>query len=114
MSEKAFVLIVEKQADNGDNIAEGLGRSGYICKVVESGGDALASIRQRPPDVVIADYRLSDRGRPFRLCNGQHEGLRVHGRPSYVGRRTQARVRPDTCTGGGGLYYPLPVPGSGI
>lgn len=59
MSEKAFVLIVEEQPTKGNSIAEALSRSGHICKSVPTGAEAVESVRQRPPDVVITDYRLN-------------------------------------------------------
>ena len=59
MSEKAFVLIVEDGAAPDEAVAEALSGSGHACKVVSSGVEAVESIRQRPPDVVITDYRLS-------------------------------------------------------
>lgn len=58
MSETAFVLIVEDEAAHGQAIAEALDRTKYACNVVESGDAAIDSIRSRPPDVVITDYRL--------------------------------------------------------
>lgn len=58
MSEKAFVLIVEGKAADGQAIAEGVRRSGHVCKVVDGAAEAVASVRQRPPDVVIAEYPL--------------------------------------------------------
>ena len=58
MDEAAFVLIVEDETAHGEAIAEGLKRSNHICRVVASGTEAIESIRQRPPDVVITDYRL--------------------------------------------------------
>ncbi len=58
MSDTAFVLVVEDEAAHGEAIAEGLRRSGHACRVVTSGADAIASIQQRPPDVVVTDYKL--------------------------------------------------------
>jgi two-component system response regulator HydG len=58
MSDTAFVLIAEDETAHGQAIAEALGRSKYACNVVESGDAAIESIRRRPPDVVITDYRL--------------------------------------------------------
>ncbi len=57
MSEKAFVLIVEDAA-NGQSVAEALQSSGHACKVVHTGDEAIESVRQRPPDVVVTHYRL--------------------------------------------------------
>jgi two-component system response regulator HydG len=56
--EQAFVLIVESQRAQGEALAEGLVREGHACRVVESGDEAVESVRQRPPDVVITDYKL--------------------------------------------------------
>ena len=58
MSETAFVLIVEDETAHGQAIAEALQRSNHACRVVSSGAEAVESITQRPPDVVITDYRL--------------------------------------------------------
>ncbi|MFQ5592035.1 MAG: sigma-54-dependent transcriptional regulator, partial [Phycisphaerae bacterium] len=58
MSDTAFVLIVEDEAAHGEAIAEGLERSAFACHVVESGAAAIASIKHRPPDVVVTDYKL--------------------------------------------------------
>jgi len=57
-TETAFVLIVEDERAHGDAIAEGLKRAGHACLVVESGDEALTSMRRRPPDVVVTDYKL--------------------------------------------------------
>jgi len=58
MSDTAFVLVVEDEATHGEAIAEGLRRAGHACRIVHSGADAIASIKQRPPDVVVTDYKL--------------------------------------------------------
>ncbi len=55
----AFVLVVEDEEAHGEAIAEGLRRAGHACHVVSSAADAIASIRKRPPDVVVTDYRLA-------------------------------------------------------
>ncbi len=55
----AFVLVVEDEEAHGEAIAEGLRRAGHACHVVSSAGEAIASIRKRPPDVVVTDYRLA-------------------------------------------------------
>src|SRR5690606_41527151 len=36
-----------------------LRRAGHACHVVSSAQDAIESVRRRPPDVVVTDYRLS-------------------------------------------------------
>ncbi len=58
MSDTAFVLIVEDEIAHGEAIAEALQRSHYACNVVASGAAAIESIKHRPPDVVITDYKL--------------------------------------------------------
>lgn len=58
MSQTAFVLIVEDELAHGEAIAEALQRSHFACHVVDSGEAAIESLRSRPPDVVITDYRL--------------------------------------------------------
>jgi len=58
MSETAFVLIVEDDPAHGEAVAEGLKRAGHACRVVSSGSEAIESVKTRPPDVVLTDYRL--------------------------------------------------------
>ncbi len=63
----AFVLVVEDEEAHGEAIAEGLRRAGHACHVVTGASDALESIRKRPPDVVVTDYRLAGDGGPTGL-----------------------------------------------
>jgi len=58
MGDTAFILIVEDEVEHGEAIAEGLRREGHACHLVHDGLDALNSIKKRPPDVVITDYKL--------------------------------------------------------
>ncbi len=58
MSQTAFVLIVEDEEAHGEAIAEALKRADCACNVVTNGKDAIESIRKRPPDVIITDYKL--------------------------------------------------------
>ncbi len=58
MTDTAFVLIVEDEAAHGEAIAEALRRSNLACNLVHDGKAAIESIEQRPPDVVITDYKL--------------------------------------------------------
>jgi len=67
MSDTAFILIVEDEDSHGEAVKEGLERAGHACRLVSSGDEAIASIRQRAPHVVISDYRLG----------GEHSGLDV-------------------------------------
>lgn len=57
-SETAFILIVEDEASLGEAVKEGLERAGHACHLVDSGSDALKSVKARSPDVVVSDYRL--------------------------------------------------------
>jgi len=59
MGEKAFVLIVDSDRESGNAIAETLSRAGNACKVVGSGAEAIDSVKQRPPDVVVTDFALN-------------------------------------------------------
>ncbi len=61
MSDKAFILIVEDETALGEAILEGLRREGHICRLVESGPEAVASIGQHAPHVIVSDYRLGGR-----------------------------------------------------
>jgi two-component system response regulator HydG len=67
MGETAFVLIVEDDPAHGEAVAEGLKREGHACHVVSSGSEAIDSVKARPPDVVITDYKLG----------GDHDGMEV-------------------------------------
>jgi len=63
-SQTAFVLIVEDEEAHGEAIAEGLRRAGHACHVVSGAQEAIESIRKRPPDVVVTDYRLAGEDGP--------------------------------------------------
>ena len=58
MEDTAFILIVEGEKGGSDALCEGLQRAGHACHVVSTGKEAVESIKQRSPDVVITDYRL--------------------------------------------------------
>jgi hypothetical protein len=58
VSDTAFILIVEDERSHGEAIKEGLERSGHACHLVESGDEAIDSVRARAPHVIITDYRL--------------------------------------------------------
>ncbi|MBN1510378.1 MAG: sigma-54-dependent Fis family transcriptional regulator [Phycisphaerae bacterium] len=60
MDERAFVLIVEAEEAQAETVADGLQRAGHACRVVSGGQEAIDSIKQRPPDVVLTGYRLGD------------------------------------------------------
>jgi two-component system response regulator HydG len=58
MSDTAFILVVEDERSHGEAVKEGLERAGHVCRLVESGDEAVASLKQRTPHVVVTDYRL--------------------------------------------------------
>ncbi|MBX3395657.1 MAG: sigma-54-dependent Fis family transcriptional regulator [Phycisphaerae bacterium] len=58
MSDTSFILIVEDEHSHGEAVKEGLERAGHACHLVDSVDEALASLRQRAPHVVVSDYRL--------------------------------------------------------
>lgn len=58
MSDISFILIVEDEASHGEAMKEGLERAGHACHVVDSADEALVSLRQRPPHVIVSDFRL--------------------------------------------------------
>ncbi len=58
MPDTAFILIVEDERSHGEAIKEGLERTGHACRLVETGAEAVASMEERPPHVVVTDYRL--------------------------------------------------------
>lgn len=59
MSDSAFILIVEDDAEHAQSMLEGLRRMGHVCRVVETGPEAVESVKTRPPDVLISDYKLT-------------------------------------------------------
>jgi len=52
------VLVVEDDPDIADLIVHALERAGYDASSVASGTDGLASIRARPPDLLVLDRML--------------------------------------------------------
>ncbi|UCE60282.1 MAG: sigma-54-dependent Fis family transcriptional regulator [Phycisphaerales bacterium] len=61
MSDTAFVLIVQDDVSHGQAVAEVLERDRFACLVVGTGDAAIESIKRRPPDVVVTDYKLRDK-----------------------------------------------------
>ena len=53
MSDAAFILIVERDAQQADRLIEQLRREGHACHVVHSPAEALESLRARRPDVIL-------------------------------------------------------------
>ena len=52
------VLIVEDEPDIRSLIVHHLERDGFRCRTAASGGEALARVRARPPDLVVLDLML--------------------------------------------------------
>lgn len=57
-ADTAFILIVEDETAHGEAVAEGLRRQGHACHLVASGPEAIESVRNHPPHVVVTDYKL--------------------------------------------------------
>ena len=60
MNGTAFVLIAGSEPREGHAIADRLKQAGHACRVVTTAREALDSIRQRPPDVVVTEYLVGD------------------------------------------------------
>jgi two-component system, NtrC family, response regulator HydG len=58
LSETAFILIVEEEVHQAEQLAESLRVAGHACRIVHSRDEALDSIRARRPDVIVTDARL--------------------------------------------------------
>jgi len=58
MKNTAFVLVAYGDADASESIARALRDAGHACRVVQTTSEATQSVRDRPPDVVVTDYRL--------------------------------------------------------
>ena len=59
MSETAFILIVDNDTPQAEELAEGLRREAHACRVVHDAAEALESLRSRQPDVILADENLA-------------------------------------------------------
>lgn len=55
MSETAFILIVESDADHGEALAERLRPEYRACRVATSREEAIDSLKTRQPDVIVMD-----------------------------------------------------------
>jgi two-component system response regulator HydG len=83
MADTAFILIVEDERSHGEAVKEGLERAGYICRLVEAADEAIESMKQRAPHVVVTDYRLGgklsglDVLKAARLTNAWTQGVLI-------------------------------------
>jgi len=57
-ADTAFILIVEDEDPHDEAMAEGLRRRGHACHVVTSGPEAVDSVKDHPPHVVVTGYKL--------------------------------------------------------
>src|SRR5262245_16620753 len=57
MHDTAFILICDGDRRGGEEIEEALRRAGNACHLVETGEEAIDSIRRRRPDVLIVDSK---------------------------------------------------------
>ncbi len=58
-NETAFILIVQEDNQQTEELAAGLREEGHACHVVHSGKQALESIRYRQPDVILTHTRMT-------------------------------------------------------
>jgi two-component system response regulator HydG len=58
MTIRGTVLIVEDEQAHGEAMTEGLERANFACVFVTNGQQAIKSLKERPFDVVITDYKL--------------------------------------------------------
>lgn len=56
----AHILVIEDEADLAELVAFNLRRAGYGVATAGSGGEGLAQLRQRRPDLVVLDVMLPD------------------------------------------------------
>ena len=59
MEAKATILVVDDDRAMTGTLAEVLEAEGYTVLTANSGNEALALIRQAPPELVISDLRMS-------------------------------------------------------
>jgi len=59
MSETAFVLIIDQDAEQADRMAETLRQQGHACRTAQSASEAIESVHARSPDVIVADQRMA-------------------------------------------------------
>ena len=60
MARTAFILIVTEQEGSGEKLRDTIReRHGHVCNVVTRLDDALASIRGKAPDLVVAGARMN-------------------------------------------------------
>jgi DNA-binding response OmpR family regulator len=74
------ILIVEDQTPDADLIQAYLEPQGYQLQVAQSEEEALAALRQAPPDLVILDLKLDKDGtrlRGYEVCRRLREDPRT-------------------------------------
>lgn len=54
----ARILIVEDESDLSSVMADYVSAAGYVAQVIADGGEALASVRQGVPDLIVLDLML--------------------------------------------------------
>jgi len=60
----AKLLVVDDEPRTAELTAELLRRAGYSVEVAGSGGDALRSVREATPDLMLLDYEMPDMDAP--------------------------------------------------
>ena len=85
------VLIVEDERDIRDLVVLHLQRDGYEVTSAGSGEEALAQVRQSPPDLVVLDLMLPAMS-GLEVCRRIREGRAI---PILVRRRRSAGWQPS-------------------
>jgi two-component system response regulator HydG len=62
MSETAFILIVDRDSSQAEELASSLRRESHACRIVQSPAEAVDSLQPRRPDVILVDDRLTGEG----------------------------------------------------
>ena len=60
----AKLLVVDDEPRTAELTAELLRRAGYVVEVAASGGDALRSVHEATPDLMLLDYEMPDMDAP--------------------------------------------------
>lgn len=71
----AHVLVIDDDETILQGMAELLQSWGCTCDVAPSVGEALALARQRPPDLLVADYRLREQRTGLQAIEALHAAL---------------------------------------
>lgn len=60
MIEPAHILIIDDDSCVSQRLSQSLGEAGYALTILKSGGEALAYLQEKTPDLVVVDHFLPD------------------------------------------------------